>query len=400
MPSNLFRRLRAPAFVHYMGVTFYTADAIAWDPQLEAFGVPSDAFGDIDQRLAGRVIKLAFMPMSCWTAAALAVLFPFANYRKGQFNTPVYTVSAVAIGSTNKLTLNANANAVLTGTGVRFNSTGTLPTPLAAGVTYYAVANVDGTICVADTEVHALAGTNIIAITAAGTGVLKMIQNSPLTINFLDGDNTQLTLWNFGQTKMPALDLQNKKQPIGQIEGEGYALAGTAWSDNNSVFTLGTWTGEEPELDETQIPTVAYQAAWGATVPFTDLEPRDGVQIDFTMKLGEVPTSADGILCRQIQDVTAMAKLRPTNLAPGDLLGEIPLQGEGAAIGASLPAQQLVVSGPGANPYIALNGAALMNEPMKIGSMEDIIEVLNFKTKRTWVGGVLQPVFTVGVAAP
>ena len=54
----------------------------------------------------------------------------------------------------------------------------------------------------------------------------------------------------------------------------------------------------------------------------------------------------------------------------------------------------------GSDPYVALYGATLQNAPLKAGAKEDRIAELNFKTKRTFVEGVRQPIFYVGTEAP
>jgi hypothetical protein len=68
-------------------------------------------------------------------------------------------------------TLNATAHGLQTGDSVQFtNSGGGLPAGLTAGTTYFAVRTGADTFKVSDTLAHALAGTNIVDITTAGTG--------------------------------------------------------------------------------------------------------------------------------------------------------------------------------------------------------------------------------------
>lgn len=396
MASNLNRRLRGPGFIRYRGVTIFTKDAIAFDPQINPFAVESDTYGDIDSRYAGRVIRLTFTPVGVWTASALAVLFPFQDYLPGQFNTPTYNVSDIA---TDTYVLTVLEHGQVTGTGVRFASTGDMPTGLDEATTYYLHVVDADTVKVCATEADAIAGANYVHVTSAGTGDLTMIQNSPLIIQFLDAQGTQLTLWNAAITKMPSLDLSSQKTPFGSVEIEGYALHGTSWTDDDSVFTLGTGnlTGS---IDPTQIPTVPFTAKFGNIDPFMNLQPRDGVSVDFSMETDDVASDSDGVLCKSISRISAQAKLRPLNILQSDLLGEIKIQGSGAARGASVPSDELDIFGPGNNPYIALYGAMLQNAPLKIGTKEDRIDELMFKTKRTFSGGAIQPVFFVGVAAP
>lgn len=63
------------------------------------------------------------------------------------------------------------AHGFATGDSVQFtNSGGGLPAGLIAGVTYFVVVVDGGSFKVSDTLAHALAGTNIVDITTAGTG--------------------------------------------------------------------------------------------------------------------------------------------------------------------------------------------------------------------------------------
>lgn len=78
-------------------------------------------------------------------------------------------VTCTATAATDTLT--ATGHQLVTGDSVQFtNSGGGLPAGLSAGVTYFAVVTDANNFKVADTLAHALAGTNIVDITTAGTG--------------------------------------------------------------------------------------------------------------------------------------------------------------------------------------------------------------------------------------
>jgi hypothetical protein len=398
MSASLLSRVRGPALAYYRGVPFYTSDAMSIAQQLAPFDINSDSFGVADSRMSGRFVKSGFAPIGAWTAAALAVMYPWMSFTRGDFNTPVRTISGVNTG-TNVLTSSV-AHGQITGTGVRFASTGTLPSGLSATTTYYV--NVAGgtTLTVYDTQAHAIAGAGVgnglIIMGTAGSGTIKMIQNTPLIINCFNGET--LTLWNTAVTKMPSLNLSAVKTPLGGIEFESYTLHGQSWSDNNSLFTMGTGAVADTTFDPTQIPTVPFSASWGGSAPFTNLRPRDGVTIDFGMKLAEVTEDGEGLLCRSISDVQATAKLRPLGIQDTDLWGELLTQGTGAARGTSMPAAELDIFGPGNNPYIALFGAMMQDDALKFGAQEDRVDGITFKTKQTFTAGVPQPIFYVGTA--
>jgi len=397
MSASLLRRVRSGAYAWYRGIPFYTSDAFSLVAQLAPWVVKSDAYGDLSTRQGGNTLKTTFTPLVL-TDASIAVMYPFAQYRTGQFNTPVVTVASINTG-TSVITTKVN-HLQLTGTGVRFASTGTMPTGVSATTTYYL--NVTGatTLKLYDTYAHAIAGagTGLIAITGAGSGTIKMIQNTPLIINCFEG--TRISLWNTAVTKMPGLNLSSMKAPLGSIEFESYILHGQSSTDDDSRFTIDETADEQDVLDRTQIPSVPYTAAFGNSAPFTDLQPRDGVAVDFAVETDEVKSDAEGLLCRSIKNVTATAKIRPVNLTVADLLGEMALQGMGAGLGVELPSAQLNVYGPGNAPYLRLNGATMQDSPTKFGASEDQIDTLTFKTTRTFTDGVADPVFSLGMEAP
>lgn len=92
-----------------------------------------------------------------------------ANYYDISLQTAPRAITTVT-AATDTLTM-STAHNLITGDAVQFtNSGGGLPAGLVAGTTYYAVVVDSLNFKVADTNAHALAGTNIIDITTAGTG--------------------------------------------------------------------------------------------------------------------------------------------------------------------------------------------------------------------------------------
>lgn len=73
-------------------------------------------------------------------------------------------------------TFTSNAHGYANGTAVALNSSATLPTPLVARRTYYIASVTANTFRLAYTAADAIAGVNLIAITDAGTGTLKVSQ--------------------------------------------------------------------------------------------------------------------------------------------------------------------------------------------------------------------------------
>jgi hypothetical protein len=271
MPLDLFSRVRGAASLHYKGQDFWTQDVAALDIALKPFPIKSNAFGNIAKRQGGRLVTVTFTPVGVWTAAQLAVLFPYLNPRYGDYNTPVRSVTAVTYGAG---TITVPNHGFITGTGVRIGgmktSAWTLPTGLAANTTYYVIAVDANTISLADTEAHALANSNIVAMTDNGTGTFFVIQNSPLIITTVDG--VQLTVWNAAVVDQPALSLAALVSTMKTVKFEGYTLHGQSWKDANSLFTLsGGVVGAVPP-DQSQIPTVSYCIDWATRLPVTAID--------------------------------------------------------------------------------------------------------------------------------
>jgi hypothetical protein len=490
MPVNLLSRVRGSAVAHYKGQDFWTKIKSAGEIQLNPWELKSDALGPIDQRQGGRMLKITLTPIGVLNAAQAPIIYPYAGFRYGDFNTPVRTISAVNTGTG---ALTSTAHGQLTGTGVRVGTVGatsTLPSGLAVNTTYYMAAINADTIKLYDTEAHAIlndGATGLVALASAGSGTIKFVVNSPLTLTTEDG--LQLIGWNAAVSKMPSLKLTTTDSAIGEMEFECYTLHGEDWSTANSLYTLNSGvaiTATPP--DPTQIPSVPYTIDWATVLPatvvtfgthtltipnhglvtgqpvqlsaesangvlptgtaagttyyaivtdvndiqlsdtqahaiagtniiaFTDngtgtigvavqtemlgMSPADAVMVDFPIKWGDVKSDRNGIDCRQLTDVSASAKFVPTNLALADLLAIAPAQGAGVQRGVSLASANLDIYGPGANPFLRLYGATLQNEPMNFGTEDDRVGELNFKTKRTFRGNNVNPIFYLGVAAP
>jgi hypothetical protein len=274
MSVNLLARVSGSGAFHFKGIDFWANDVAAFDIDLKPFKVGSNNFGPLSNRAASRVVTVKFTDVGVMSAAHLKVLYPYLNPRLGDYNTPVRTVSSV---DTTLGNLVSNGHGQITGTGVRFGvlAGGVMPTGVTANTTYYLWCNADGnTVQIYDTEAHALAsdGTSVltgqIIPSVAGSGTLRFIVNTPLTIITQDG--VKLVIWNAAITEQPDLNLGPTQSPLGSITIEGYTLHGQAWSDANSIYTYSegnSLTTVPP--DQTQIPTVQYTVDWETRLTLT-----------------------------------------------------------------------------------------------------------------------------------
>jgi hypothetical protein len=90
--------------------------------------------------------------------------------------------------TTNEITTVAS-HGLTTGVPVRFQSTGTLPSPISQNLFYYArvVSPTEFSICL--TEADAVAGTNIVDINTTGTGTASVRQQTQSELYYLSWKN-------------------------------------------------------------------------------------------------------------------------------------------------------------------------------------------------------------------
>ncbi len=97
------------------------------------------------------------------------------------------TVTAV---NTTTNVISITDSGMITGNMVYFMSTGTLPAPLVAGHAYYTyMVSGDDTFKLSDTYAHAIAGTNFVDLTTAGTGTITI---APLTTQEIQINNNEI----------------------------------------------------------------------------------------------------------------------------------------------------------------------------------------------------------------
>lgn len=136
--------------------------------------------------------------------------------------------------ATNLFTITAHG--MPDGTLVQISSTGTLPAPLVAGTNYYVYTNAQAnTFALSDTYSHAIAGTNLIDITTAGTGTI--------TLSHLETQEVQIN-----NNQIVDDDRQTLLPPIyAQLVGVGWNevtadTVGLGWHEVGDVikFTQGS----------------------------------------------------------------------------------------------------------------------------------------------------------------
>lgn len=105
-----------------------------------------------------------------------------------QNGTPATSTISSIDTTTNLITVTSND--MTDGTLVQVTSTGTMPAPLVENTNYFVFTNGNAnTFALSDTYSHALAGTNLIDLTTAGTGSITL---SPITLQEVQINNVQI----------------------------------------------------------------------------------------------------------------------------------------------------------------------------------------------------------------
>ncbi len=152
-----------------------------------------------------------------------------------------------AINTTTNL-FTVTGNGMVDGNLVQVSSSGTLPAPLLANTNYYVYTNGNAnTFALSDTYLHALAGTNLIDITTAGTGTIQLshLETQEVQINnnqIVDDDR---------QTLLPPLYAQLVGIGWNQVTAD---TIGLGWHEVGDVisFTQGA-TSVYAFIDEIHI---------------------------------------------------------------------------------------------------------------------------------------------------
>lgn len=383
--------LGGPAVISYKGASFWSRDNIVFDPSLSTFGVETDRFNEVDQRLDQVRASVQFTPIGI--LANLSVLFPYADLALGEWITVKRVVEAVT-NAANTITITAHGMAQAT--PVRIFSSGAVPAGLSATTLYY-IREVDSdTLKFYPTEADANADTNEIVLTDDGSGEMTLVEQWPLTIHARSGK--KLVLHNAAVSQMPTLSFKATDQLFGQITFAAYPKFGETYDEENSIYTLTTEALTEPAFNPASIITQPYTAAWGASPPWDSFTSKEGLEMSFNMSLEDQLTDSAGLVTQKLSSLSVQVAGQPIGPAESDLLTKLGLQGSGNFRGKSMAGDDLNISATGA--YARLYNAALVAGPQNFSSSQDRLGQLTWQATRSFTGNDPDPLFYVGSAAP
>lgn len=392
MPGqSLTQVIGGPCLITYRGATFRSKGDVTLNQALSTFPIETSVYGQVDERVNERPVRLTFVPDGEWTN--LGVLWPYAAFPFGSYITPQQAFGAIAASQiTIPGHLFTSGDAIV----AQVQGTGTITVGLVAGQTYYVHVINANTVSLMNTYADAVAGTNPVTI-SAGTGRTVSVVNNPLQIQTLDG-----YLWTFlnaAVTRMPGLNLSTVTTAIKEVEFEAFVVDGQDWSGTNSLYTYAAnpWPGD-PGFNPQNILTGEIQATWGSTPPWTLFDTKTGWDVEFAMELTPVEVDNVGLITRRLSNLVVTARSIPIGVQPSDVATAIRLQGANSARGMSLAAagNNLLLSATANNLGCKLFNAALRGGPSIFSNKLDRIGELIWVATRTFNSTGPNPLFFIG----
>jgi hypothetical protein len=389
---DVTKLIQGPAKVKYRGARLESQGNVSYKPIHRTWQPQSARFGSLPPRSLARLIEVRFTPVGEWKD--LAVLYRNLQLPYGSLLTPMYTVSGVVTGD-DELTITGHG--IVEGTGVRLSSTGTMPGGVSATTTYFVGVEDADTITLHTTEAAALAGTGKVDITSAGSGVLRVVENTPLIIHGEDG--TVLTVLNAMVTSMPNIGWAPTRTMFDEVVFTGLLLNRTTLSDANNIYTVGSAPFSDDSFDPDLILSTAPTCSWGASAPWSEFGPEDVIQISFTQQNDEKLAPGSGLYGFRIGDRSVTVTMVPLEITDADLKAKAQI--EGLAHGAPLAfGDDLDIAGPGDNPFIRIYDPALTDSGGQFGTGDNRIGQLTWTATQTLTAGTRNALAYIGTEPP
>ena len=390
-PINPALIIAGPALGFYKGKTFYFKDNVAFNLNRATFGIDTSRFGVSQLRESTIVGELKGTPVG--KLDSLSVLWPYRNIVPGRLLHLAKTVETV--DDTND-ELDITAHGFVDGDEVRLATYGTIPAGLSLTTLYYAKAVSANAISLHPTRADALAGTNKVDITDAGTGTMRVIEQPTLVIHSFDG--IRYTFHNAVVSAMPNINAGATVTAIAEVTFNCYRKFGTVATDAAAFYTRAVTPLVDTSFSNADIPTEPFSLVWGAVAPWSLMSTKAGVQLSFPVTLRECTDDAGGIISHWIDEVQAQAVAQPNNVDEDALFQKLNMQGAGAGRGKAISGDDLHISST--TLYLILYGAGITQAPTNWDSKTDRLGDITWAANRTFSAGVPNGTFYLGAAAP
>ena len=386
--------ITGPAIFTYRGATFRSQGDVTLDSALDLFPIETGILGVVDQRVREEPIRLRFVPDGEWSN--LTVLFPYQNPQFGDYIMPVRTLGAI-VGTECNI---GYTSPFISGDAVIPQAYGgTLTTGLTAGQLYFIHVYDTANISFHGSYSSAVAGTNPIAI-SAGSGTSRIVMQNPLTIQTQAG--VLINFFNAAVVQMPEIIGSTVATTMGEVIFEVFIADGQDWATNNSRYTItaSAWPGDTT-FNPSAILTQPITAAWGASLPWSNISTKNGWRIGFELGLAAVEVDNEGVINRRIESLVARARAIPIGIQESDLYTALLLQGTGAQRGRSLSASSsnLNLTSANNNFYVRVYNAGLQGGPEMFSLRTDRTGELTWVSTRGILTGIPLPIFFAGTSS-
>lgn len=398
MSFNPANQILGPAYVFTRNKAFYSKGNIQVTPRLETFDVELASVGRVESREASLSYEVRFTPVG--RLDALSVLWPYGIANPGELVHAITDIVSVAT-DTEIVTVRSTAR-FRDGAPVRVKpvGAGVLPTGLSASTLYYAHILSGTTLTLHATEAAALAGTGAVDITAAGTGLSRIIEQEYLKI--IDRLGTQHLFHNAAVVGSPDINASAAQTAIGEVVFECFRAFDTAPTNAASIYTKSTGVTLDTSFSPADIVTETFSLAWGASAPWAAMMTRAGARVSFPLSLDPVGDDSIGTISRRIQDASAELVAGVIGISEDDINSKLLPQGAGAGRGRrrSSADNLNLASTTEALLYVRLYGAVLEANPLNWDRTLERVGDLTWRPTRTFATGVANPLYYVGASAP
>lgn len=347
---NLATLLEGPANLKHRNQLLHFAGGLKIRPLADVFKISTDINGVIDSRALENSVVISGTPDGEFTAGLLGMTHRWQNPAIGSLLTPRYDVSTVTHG-TETLTL-VGSTVPRTGCPVKIYAFpgSTLPAGYSSATTYYW--GLAGTLH--DTEAHAIAATDVVAITDNGTGDFVIIEQEYIQIDAVS-QNRRITFHNGAVSDMPPIILSAVKTLFGPMSFVALIKNDAAWADANSLYTVEKAALTDTASVKANIITQEYACVFGSS-PWDSFKTRGVVTITPKLSTDAIATDGRGNVGLKISALDVEAKLTPQGFTHAQMLDLLGMQGGSVARGKTRVRGNLVVSGTGVHATV-YNGA-------------------------------------------
>jgi hypothetical protein len=208
------------------------------------------------------------------------------------------------------------------------------------------------------------------------------------------------TLKNACISKLSNLRFTATQTLLGPVEFMVIGTNDTDWSVADSLFAIGVdidpATITHTPFDLAAIVTKGYQLQWTGITGFTAFEAKEGIEVDFGLKINPFSIDSNGIIDYRFDGLDLSMSLIPVGPTAAQITTNLKLQGTGAARGraTNIIADLLIQDGESEATVFTGHNMSLTKAQLAWGQRERIGQC-TWRCNRTVSSGALTPVFTI-----